>query len=59
MSYADRMEGKEFFPPKSAFQPLMFSSIRVLFPVCILTWRVKNCVSRQGKGMNKKMEVPT
>ena len=30
--------------------------MKVLFPICTLTWRVNNCVSRQGKGINRKNE---
>ena len=30
--------------------------IKVLFPTCTLKWRVNNCVSRQGKGINRRNE---
>ena len=30
--------------------------IKVLLPVCTLTWPVNNYVSRQGKGINKRNE---
>ena len=30
--------------------------IKVLFPICILTWRVSNYVSRQGRGINRRNE---
>ena len=29
---------------------------KVVFPICTLTWRVNNYVSRQGKGINRRNE---
>ena len=29
---------------------------RLLFPICTLTWRVNNYVSRQGKCINRRKE---
>ena len=31
--------------------------MQVLFPICTLTWRVNNNVSRQGKGTNRRNET--
>ena len=46
----EEMDGKVvFFPPGSALQPLMLYLSTVLFPICTLTWRVNNYVSRQEK----------
>ena len=42
------------FLRESAFQPLMFYSIKVLFPICTLTWRVNNYIYRQGKSINRR-----
>ena len=35
------------------FDVLIFE---ILFPICALTWRLKNHVSRQGKGINRRNE---
>ena len=44
------MDGKVvYFPPESAFVPLMLYFSTVLFPICTLTWRANNYVSRQEK----------
>ena len=46
----EEMDGKVvYFPPESALLPLMLYFSTVLFPICILTWRVNNYVSRQEK----------
>ena len=29
---------------------------KVIFPICTLTWHVNNYVSRQGKGINRRIE---
>ena len=43
----EEMNGKVvYFPPESAFDVMIY---RVLFPICTLTWRVNNYVSRQEK----------
>ena len=36
-----------YFPPESALPPLIIYFSTVLFPICTLTWRVNNSVSRQ------------
>ena len=38
-----------YFPPESASFPSINSMIKLLFPICTLSWRVNNYVSRQGK----------
>ena len=44
----EEMDGKVvYFPPESALLPLMLYFSTVLFPICTLTWRVNNYVSRQ------------
>ena len=46
----EEMDGKVvYFPPESARLPLMLYFSTVLFPICTLTWRANNCVSRQKK----------
>ena len=44
----EEMDGKVvYFPPESALLPLMLYLWTVLFPICTLTWRANNYVSRQ------------
>ena len=44
------MDGKVvYLPPESALSPLMLYFSTVLFPICTLTWRANNYVSRQEK----------
>ena len=46
----EEMDGKvAYFPPESALSPLMLYLSTVLFPICTLTWRANNYVSRQEK----------
>ena len=46
----EEMDGKVvYFSPESALLPLMLYFSTVLFPICTLTWRVNNYVSRQEK----------
>ena len=46
----EEMGGKVvYFPPESALLPLMLYFSTVLFPICTLTWRLNNYVSRQEK----------
>ena len=46
----EEMDGKAvYFPPESALLPLMLYLSTVLFPICTLTWRANNYVSRQEK----------
>ena len=44
----EELDGKVvYFPTELALLPLMLYFSTVLFPVCTLTWRVNNYVSRQ------------
>ena len=46
----EEMDGKVvYFPPESAFPLLCSHFLRVLFPICTLTWLVNNYVFRQEK----------
>ena len=46
----EEMDGKVvYWPPESAPLPLMLYLSTVLFPICTLTWRANNYVSRQKK----------
>ena len=46
----EEMDGKVvYFPPESALLPSMLYFSTVLFPICTVTWRVNNYVSRQEK----------
>ena len=58
----EEMDGKiVYFPPESALLPLMLYFSTVLFPICTLTWRANNYVSRRekGKSMNRRNESTT
>ena len=43
-----------YFPPQSATCAFAVIMIKVLFPICTLTWRVNNYVSCHGKGFRQK-----
>ena len=46
----EEMDGRVvYFPPESALLPLMLYFSTVLFPICTLTLRANNYVSRQEK----------
>ena len=46
----EEMNGKVvYFTPESALSPLMLYFSTVLFPICTLTWRANNYVSRREK----------
>ena len=45
-----------FISRHSRHSDLDVSIMQVLFPICTLTWRVNNYVSRQGKGINRRNE---
>ena len=46
----EEMDGKVvYFQPESALIPLMLYLSTKIFPICTLTWRVDNYVSRQEK----------
>ena len=41
-------------PPESASFVFLVNLIKILFPICTLTWSVNNYVSRQAKGIDRK-----
>ena len=44
----EEMDGSVvYFPPESALLPLTLYFLTVLFPICTLTWRANNYVSRR------------
>ena len=46
----EEMDGRVvYFPPESPLSPLMLYFSTVLFPICTLTWRANNYVSRREK----------
>ena len=54
----EEMDGKVvYFPPESALLPLMLCFLTVLFPICTLTWRANNYVSRQEKVKIRETKV--
>ena len=54
----EEMDGKVvYFPPESAFFTFDVIIYKVLFPICTLTWRVNNYVSRQEKVEIREMKV--
>ena len=50
------MEGKVFLSRQSRHLSFVNNMIKVPFPICVLTWRVNNYVSRQRKGIKKRNE---
>ena len=54
----EEMDGKVvYFPPESALSPLMLYFSTVLFPICTLTWRANNYLSRQEKVQIRETKV--
>ena len=54
---SEKMVGKFFISSRqSRHFDLGLVFCKVLFPICTLTWRLTNYVSRQGKGIKKRME---
>ena len=47
---------KCLFPARVGIFASVVMVIKVLFPICILTWRVNNYVSLQGRGLNRRNE---
>ena len=45
-----------FFSRQSRHSDFDVLIMMVLFPICNLTWRVNNYVSRQGVGINRRNE---
>ena len=56
MSMTEEMDGEVFIYHQSRHVSLMDYLVKVLFPICDLTWRVNIYVSRQRKGINKRNE---
>ena len=52
----EEIDSKVFISFQSRRFFFMNDIIKVLFPICVLTWRVKNYVSRQGEGINNRNE---
>ena len=44
------------FPARVGILAFIVNMIKVLFPICTLTWRVNIYVSRQGKDVNRRNE---
>ena len=55
LRFREKIDGKVFVSRKSGHFFFLFNIIEVLFPICILTWRVIY-VSRQGRGLNRRNE---
>ena len=55
-SMKEEMDGEMFISRQSWHFSFIDNMTKVLFPNCILNWRVRNCVSRQGKGINTRNE---
>ena len=49
----EKMDGKVFISHQTRHFPFINNMIKVLFPICTLTWRVNNDISRHGKGINR------
>ena len=50
------MDEKVFISRQSWLFFSIVNMIKVFFPICTLTWRVNNNLSRKGKGINKRKE---
>ena len=49
-------DGKLFITRQSRLSNFEVIFFYTLFPICTLTWRAKNYVSRQGKGIKRRNE---
>ena len=54
-SVREDMNGKVYISRQSRHS-FVNNMIKLLFPICTLTWPVNNYVSRQGKGINRRKE---
>ena len=52
----EKMDGTVFTSRQSRHFPYEQNMIKVLFPICTLTWRINNYVSCQGKSINWRKE---
>ena len=55
----EELDGEVFIYRQSRHFSFIDVMIRVLFPICVLKWRVNTYISRQGKGINRKNESNT
>ena len=53
---SEEVDEKVFSPRQSRNFIFLVIVIEVLFSICTLTWRVNNCVSRQGKDLKRRNE---
>ena len=56
-SMKEEVDGEVFISRQSRPFSFIDDMIKVLFPICTLNWRVKNFVSRQGKGKNRNDSI--
>ena len=52
----EEMDGKVFISRQNGHFIFIVNMIKVLFPICTLTWCVNNFVSRRGKDIHRKNE---
>ena len=55
----EEVDGRAFISRQSwhfLFIQLKYNTIKVLFPIYILTWRENEYISRQGKGIKRRNE---
>ena len=52
----EEMDGNVFIYHQSWHSHFDFLVICILFPICTLTWRLNNYVSREGKDINRRNE---
>ena len=55
-SVKGEMDGEVFISRQSRHFSFIYNMIKVLFPICTLTWRVNNYVSRQEEDINRRNE---
>ena len=55
----EEFDGNVFVSRQSQRFLFIVKMVKMLYPVCTLTWRVNNCVSRQGKGIKRTNESST
>ena len=55
-SRKEEKDGDVFISRQSWHLSFIDKMNKVFFPICTLNWRVNNCVSHQGKGINRRNE---
>ena len=55
-SMKEEVDGQEFISRQSQQYYFIDIMTNVFFPICTLNWRVNNYVSRQGKGIKRRIE---